>query len=188
MLMVVCAIQCYAMPSWYLSFFHACLISLFILSIVLICKHDIYDIWYKIYDTWYAVVSELQTMLQLVSSSSITRNKEEKTTSTSTTTTSDPFAIPPYVFSGGLNKSKSQYGGLGLGMDEASLSELPDGELPRPTSVSRSHSAPHRSLTKEERLEFSLSPWLGIYRLLTHPSVNATEPDKQVSKKDCVDV
>lgn len=119
-------------------------------------------------------------MLQLVS-----------TSSSASSTTSEAFIVPSYSFSGGLNKSRSHYGGLGVvvEVDESTPSmESPppagdggDTGLIRPLSVSRSHSAPHTSLTKEERIEFSLSPWLGIYRLLTHPAVNATEPDKQVS-------
>lgn len=93
----------------------------------------------------------------------------------------EAYSIPLYTFSGGLNKSKSQHG-LSVEPTPRTSSngqEIPS-DLPRPLSHGRSQSAPLSSHTNEERLEQNLSPWLGICRLLTHPAVYATEPDKQV--------
>ena len=87
----------------------------------------------------------------------------------------------------GSGKSKSHYGTLGGGVEDVCQS------LPRPISMGRSVSAPVSSKAAPALLGLSpvledtgitdsnVSPWLGIWSLLAHPSVYATEPDKQVS-------
>jgi hypothetical protein len=83
---------------------------------------------------------------------------------------------------GGGGKSKNQFGNVDEGAD-----------LPQPP-IWRSQSAPPPTKTvlvqdsvtgaNQHVAGDNTSPWLGIWKLLTHPSVYATEPDKQVSNTD----
>ena len=87
--------------------------------------------------------------------------------------------MSPYQFSGvkhDNNKSQSYYGGFG-----------DKDNLPQPSFHERSQSEPERTLkgmstskSMDDGSDDAVSPWKGIRKLLQHPAVYATEPDKQV--------
>jgi hypothetical protein len=97
--------------------------------------------------------------------------QEESVTSTSAATLD--FLVSGYIFAGDTTnldngKSKSQ---KGMASDGISGVE----HTPQSGLVGRSKSAPTSVGYATEK-----SPWLGIWKMLSHSTIYATEPDKQV--------